>query len=538
MSELALKQRYTHILAHAFRGLGEKSRQLLSRIAVLSDSADYATIAVLNPFLPPRPEEVPEPADSASREHYQAQADFHAALTDLEDRGLLQWDREANRYDLHPVVRAYSFEQLGERERTRAYNTIRDHFASLPPENVEEATELAQVKNSIEILRALLGAHHFEEALEFYRGALSWSLLVSIGAYHVIIELMSPLLQCDRNGVPVLTRAADRSDATNDLAIALEGVGRLEEALGLYREAIRLDLESEHWHALAAGLRNLAVCTWSLNRLASSALINKWAEELAAANEDEDGLIISLGNGLAAATTLGRLEEAEALFASFQAREQSLRHTDRPGHAKYWLARLRFFQGRLTVADLDHAEQVVAAARNLRGQHRLAALRAEWELIRGKPLPALEAIEHALSLVRRTGEPAADYLGIRALALARLGQAEAREALAEAAEVWDGRRPLFPVCAAETCLVLGDREQARAFVRQAYPLAWADGPPYVRWYELKRCRDLLADLGEPEPQLPPFDPARVQPIPFEAEIRAVIDKLKAQRAGEKTDGTG
>jgi len=28
-----------------------------------------------------------------------------AALTDLEDRGLLGWDKRANRYDLHPIVR-------------------------------------------------------------------------------------------------------------------------------------------------------------------------------------------------------------------------------------------------------------------------------------------------------------------------------------------------------------------------------------------------------------------------------------------------
>jgi Domain of unknown function (DUF4062) len=63
LSELPLVQRHTHILEHALRGLGERTRQMLSRIAVLSDGADYNTIAVLNPFLPAPPERVEAPGD-------------------------------------------------------------------------------------------------------------------------------------------------------------------------------------------------------------------------------------------------------------------------------------------------------------------------------------------------------------------------------------------------------------------------------------------------------------------------------------------
>src|SRR5205823_6124133 len=101
------------------------------------------------------------------------------------------------------------------------------------------------------------------------------------------------LLQRDRNGAPVLTEAADRSWVPNELANALQSVGRLDEALALYPNSIRLDLESERWDNLATGLQNLATCAWGLNRLASSVFIEKWVEELAAANEDGDGLTSS-----------------------------------------------------------------------------------------------------------------------------------------------------------------------------------------------------------------------------------------------------
>ena len=38
--------------------------------------------------------------------------ELDAALNVLEDRGLLGWDRRANRYDLHPIVRGVAWNGL------------------------------------------------------------------------------------------------------------------------------------------------------------------------------------------------------------------------------------------------------------------------------------------------------------------------------------------------------------------------------------------------------------------------------------------
>ena len=43
---------------------------------------------------------------SASEPVRHAQTQLDAALKDLEDRGLLWWDRSSNTYDLHPIIRA------------------------------------------------------------------------------------------------------------------------------------------------------------------------------------------------------------------------------------------------------------------------------------------------------------------------------------------------------------------------------------------------------------------------------------------------
>ena len=87
--------------------------------------------------------------------------------------------------------------------------------------------------------------------------------------------------------------------------------------------------------------------------------------------------------------------------------------------------------------------------------------------------------------------------------------------------------------AAKAYVALGDRDKASELALLAYEWAWADGPPFCHWYYLQQCRRLLETLGMPEPELLPFDPENVEPIPYEAEIRAVIEKLKAEK--EKRD---
>src|SRR5262249_43146746 len=129
--------------------------------------------------------------------------------------------------------------------------------------------------------------------------------------------------------------------------------------------------------------------------------------------------------------------------------------------------------------------------------------------------------------VNRLGTPSPGYHTLRAWALAKLNRADDARA-----ELATGNQRLF---AAEARLVLGDREQARICALNAYRWAWGDGPPYIHWYYLERSKALLRELGEPEPQLPPFDPSKVKPIPYEAVIRAVIARLKAEKEAQ-SDG--
>jgi tetratricopeptide (TPR) repeat protein len=558
LSELDLKQNYNHILHFALDGLEEPKRKLLCRIAVLSENVNYETISVLNPYLPARPEVVARP-DHPSKSYgwerlseeereqrlgkYQlAQNAFHNAkqaleshhgsaayrqailaldnaLKELQDRGLLQWDRDTRYYDMHPVIRGYAADFLDESDREETFLTVRDHLASLPQDDFEKATELSQVAHSIDTYRTLVGAGRLDEAVRFYSSGLSTTLWFHLGAYALIVELLTPLFRGSKDGLPQLTSSRDQSFVLTDLAFALSELGRDGESQALLERSLQIDVEQSNWTEVARHLQNIAACARSLNRHAESSAALALAQQLATAT-DPDGVTVAVLSNVRSAIEEGRFAIAQRWLVEFHQRAVPSVAADRPGDAEYLFCLLQFYQGVLTERDWQRGYQLAVQYRNIRTQHRFLALHSEWLLTQDLATPALNAIEEALKIVNRLGAPSSSYHDLHAWALARLGRSTDSRA-----ELAAGEQQRF---AAEAWFILGDREQARTCALNAYRVAWGEGPPYIRWYELERSKALLRELGEPEPQLPPFDPTKVKPIPFEREIREAIRKLSAK----------
>ena len=53
--------------------------------------------------------------------------------------------------------------------------------------------------------------------------------------------------------------------------------------------------------------------------------------------------------------------------------------------------------------------------------------------------------------------------------------------------------------------------------RPSFEAAWCDGPPYAYHWGLMIAKAHLKALGAPEPDLPPFDESKFEPLP-EVEI--------------------
>ncbi len=85
---------------------------------------------------------------------------------------------------------------------------------------------------------------------------------------------------------------------------------------------------------------------------------------------------------------------------------------------------------------------------------------------------------------------------------------------------------------AELWLAIGDHEQARKHAIAAYKDAWADGEPYVYRYQLSKAAALLERLGVPVPELPRHDPEKDDKLPWEDEVAAAIEKLRAKKEKE------
>src|SRR6185295_8772678 len=91
-----------HVLEFALRGLDEKGEQTLSMIAAFRMPASYdALVALL----------VGDGRACFSED------ELALILKELEDRGLIGWDKYANRYDLHPIVRWVTWSRLTEDKR-------------------------------------------------------------------------------------------------------------------------------------------------------------------------------------------------------------------------------------------------------------------------------------------------------------------------------------------------------------------------------------------------------------------------------------
>src|SRR6185369_3071407 len=163
LASLDLIQSRNHILRSAMDALESGSRQLLSTLALLSNAVDYETVAAFNPHLPPEP--------STPTDHEAATRKLTETIQDLEHRGLLQYDRNTDRYDLHPVVRGVAAGGMKAEDKERYGMRVVDYYSSQPHNPYEDARTMEDVENGLHVVRTLLKLGHYQQAADTYRGA-------------------------------------------------------------------------------------------------------------------------------------------------------------------------------------------------------------------------------------------------------------------------------------------------------------------------------------------------------------------------------
>lgn len=523
LASLDFVQRRNHILRAALHALPEKSRQLLSTLALLSASVSYETLAAFNPYMPPQLVEQGMPA-------VQAAGKLAETVRDLEQRGLLQYDAATRRYDLHPVVRGVAAGTMRMEDRERYGQRVVDHFSSLPHNPFEEARTLEDVAPGLHVVRTLLKLGRFQVAANTYRGDLARALLFSLEAYFEILSLLRPFFPSGWGSLSKEVEASSASDIANTAAIALRICGEPESALAAYNAALQSYLELGDWRGTTVLVYSLSGNFADENLLANALRMAGLAVDLATAIDEREQLFTARLWLFLAQSLLGQWEAAAETWQLLDSMGRAWpRATYRQGNAEEVFARAQFWQGTLQAQHLTEAARLAEMDNNRSSLRELHRLRGAWQLEQGDWTLAAVSFHEAVRMARE--RRFLDKSAEAGLALAKLHLCQFRqpeEARQEAKRLAEQRNPDHRYLAM-LWRSIGDHAQAEKHALAAYKIAWADGEPYVHRYELTKITELLREMNVPIPDLSPYDPAKDEPFPWEADVRAAIAKLRVEK---------
>jgi len=500
--------------------------------------------------------------------------ELDTALTDLEDRGLLGWDRRANRYDLHPLVRGAVFSELDSTTRNSICCRLYDHFASIETPDWHDVESVDDLLPALELYHTLIELGRYDEAFRLFQDRLKEAMLWRLSASRLRIELIERLFPDGTAHRSRLTDPHDEGLALGALASSLYLSGQPASAAALYGRRCeiceRLDdyggrisslcnLSDAHRVSgnlygsefgarrafrMSSGTRQRTIIAWCLYRLGIAAATCNFAPGMKSGLEAHvnDALAWALqirqeqdhkqGIGYAYAcqseVSLWRGDAEQALSLANNAWEL----VPNAGHAENFVRAARL-QGTASLRLLGrddilstNSERIAYAQERL--QHALTRSRASQLVV--EEIPTLIALAELHWRI-------ADLPTVASTDLAALtGQSRghhlqtARDFLTD---VWEGvERGPYPLFHADALNILASIERAEAAnyepdsesnlaglqaaataAQRAYAKAWCQGPPFSYAFGLHQALAHLTDLRVEIPQLPPFEESRYEPLP-------------------------
>ncbi|HEU4560239.1 MAG TPA: DUF4062 domain-containing protein [Longimicrobium sp.] len=471
---LPLVQVKSHVLAHALGSLDENAGEMLRTIAAFRSPTDYDVLVDL----------------FASREEWSVEV-LDSVLTRLEDRGLLGWDRRANRYDLHPVVRGVVWTGLDEATRHGVYNALRAYFEEVPVPHPQRRT-LNEAQPSIELFNALVGLGRLIEATDLYFERINPTVIFEeLGAVNLKVALLQSLFPSGLDSPP---GGGLMSAAYSQLGHALEQLGRLPEALDCYMHVESLNgLPPKTIEGNCGYISSVKLCQGKLQEAL------RYAEKSVG---DAQDLLFTYH--------IRHVAICQAVIGRYDSAVELLRKQWGEGDHN----ELRRSKIALLAAHYEAAAQRVKSFALLTSVS--SYVRIESSLVLAEAESHLGDLEEALALIEPLLQEliANSFVDYEMQARRVLADAYRRRgAIGRAREMLDdlwemARRGGYRLILADACIVLaeierdaGNLEAARQAAREAYDHAWCDGPPYAYHRALKRSEELIAELGAEKPVL-------------------------------------
>ena len=437
------------------------------------------------------------------------------------------------RYDLHPVVRGIAAGALRSEERDGYGQRVVDHFSAQAQSPYHEAETLDDLRFGLHIIRTLLKMGRYQQACDAFSPELARALAFNLEANAEILTLMRPFFDRGWAVLPRSVSPAVRPYLANIAAIALAALDDVGDSSAALGAAIAADLQSKSWQNACVFIQNTSETLRMQNRLAQEDRCLEANLTLATLSEDKEVTFGARLYRFQQLAHIGQWAHAQAIWDLLDpmGRDWS-RVSYRPGHAESDFALFRFWQGDLSEEHLIRGEQLAQKGRNRITVRRLHSLRGEWRLERGEWALAAASLLEAVSMAHAVRQ--ADERAETQVALARFHLGLLADPRRDAEQLAKTRRP-FHRALGNLWLAIGDREQATRHALAAYKWAWADGEPYVRRYELNKAHALLKELGVEVPDLPPYDAARDEKLPWEDAIAVAIENLRAEMEAKKRE---
>jgi tetratricopeptide (TPR) repeat protein len=513
-----LVPRERHVLDMAYGALRPPLRELLSRLAAFRSPVAYQVAALLSPF--------------------DGKRDLGLAFNELADRGLMFFDRERWRYDLHPIIRAYAYDHLA--DKVCIHEQLRDYFAATPLPEADQIACLEDLAPAIELYHHAACAGRFDEAARLFHDHLSKPLFYLFGAYRTQIDLLRALFPNDRSATST-SPVEEGSPAGDGLAPADSPAAEV----GL--PALK-DAGAQAW--ICNALAGAYTCSGQLRQAIP---LLKMHNALQESLGDRSSLAIGLRNLSAVQREMGELQEAELNLRASIERSKQAGHLGIEAGSRADLGRLLAYEGAFYEAEqqIEVAIQVRLKTKQPQAQMLSQVDRAQLALLMGIPQAALHCAEMAYELAEQAVlsshivQPARSLvwvywlLGVAHVELLHLAEAEVflGQAITRCRQInlvelepdillswarWQrmsGAREQALDCAREA-LVIASRsayrlkeaeihnflahcsldasnfDDARAHADKARERALCDGPPHCYKLALDEADDLLALIGD------------------------------------------
>ncbi|HYC90717.1 MAG TPA: tetratricopeptide repeat protein [Thermoanaerobaculia bacterium] len=424
------------------------------------------------------------------------------ALAELRGRGLIGWDRPANRYDLHPVVRRIVWNGLQEPGREIVFEMLESYFDASPMVSAVGASS-ADALTPVEMLystRLSLGRH--AEAFALFRDRIMEPLVHRMNHYRLGVQLLEPLFPDGIANAPRLADPEDAHTATWVLAYAYDYMGEPSRAIDVWRRLAGVP----GLHRTSA-MFNYATSLWTVGRLREAEKVLEECVQVARSPDKRSYAVYRAALGYLASTRGADDRADELLLDAFNAFGQS-RPINQPSDASPLLERAWHLLKQKRTGEADALARRVLGTETDVAQVHLDALHLQGCVLmeEGRYDEAQKSLAKALSIACSLGSEVETGVTIRLAELyARLGWLdEARELLEDVWEplergplrIWhaDARNTL-----AEIELAAGRKTEAVEAAREAYRLAWCDAPPYAYAKGLECAWAVLAACNAPKP---------------------------------------